>query len=405
MTSDIPTFPIPRAHPFQPPELNAKLLRENPTTEVRLFDGSKAWLITKHKDICEALDDPALSADRRAPGYPEIHAGGAKAKEAIPTFVNIDEPDHSRQRSMLDDAFDRPAVDKMRPMMQAVVDKVLNQMVRKYNDNGKQPIDLIEEFASPVPTQIIYNLLGIPQKDVERLSKDSDVRTGTSRDAAERANEKLNEYIGGLVEERVKEPKDDLVSKLVKEQYNKGNLSRDEVVTLSFLVLTAGNAALTNSIGMGVMTLLDHPDQLDEFKEDSHTLAPQVVNELLRFNTASALNSRRATKEDVEIGGKRITKGSGVICAVQAGDRDPDKTPHPDKFDIHRKYAKEDLLAFGYGPHRCQAEYLSRVQLEIAFTSLLKKLPNLKMATRVEDLEHTPATQNMGPLNLPVTLD
>ncbi|KAJ9618995.1 hypothetical protein H2203_008811 [Taxawa tesnikishii (nom. ined.)] len=389
--ADLPHFPFARENGYEPSPVNARLRHDAPISKTKLFDGSEAWMVMRHKDICTALDSDKLSADRRVDGYPEIHPGGSKAKESNPTFVNLDDPEHAKQRAMLQSRFDPEAVEKMRPMMQETTNEILDELVKK---GGKdKPVDLIEEFATPLPTQIIYKMLGVPEKDVGELSTDSDVRTGTSRDAAESANKHLQEYMSKLVDQRIEKPEDDLISKLVVEQ--------DDITTLAFLVLTAGNAALINSIGLGVLTLLQHPDQLEELKRDPN-LAPAVVNEVLRFHTASALNSRRVAKEDMTIGGQHIKKHEGVICSVQSGDRDEEKAPNPDEFDIHRKVPYEDILGFGHGPHRCQGEHLSRAELEIAFGTLFQRVPNLKLAVKESELEWTPATQNVGVKELPV---
>ena len=241
--------------------------------------------------------------------------------------------------------------------MEQVVDQILDGLIER--GQRDQPIDLIKHFATPVPTHIICKVLGVPDKDIETLSQDSEIRNSTSRNAAESGNKQLQTYMQSLTEERIKQPQDDLISKLVKEQYTLGKLSKEDISTLAFLVLTAGNAALINSIGLGTLTLLQHPDQLAEFKEDP-SLAVQVVHEITRFHTASALNSRRAAKEDFELDGQCIKKGEGVICSVQSADRDEYVFPNPDRFDIHRKIDPASILGFGHGPHRCQGEWLSR---------------------------------------------
>ena len=397
-----PDFPFARDHDYQPPSLNQKLRHECPATKVKLYDGSESWLFLKHKDICQALSSEHLSADRRTPGYPEIHSGGHKAKEAHPTFVNLDNPEHNKQRNMLEDAFTPEAIEKLKPMIQETVNHVIDDFVKKYQEQNS-PIDLIEELATPIPTQIIYRVLGVPDKDIPRLSQDSAVRTGTSRTAAEQSNQNLQDYMASLVDTRIEKPQDDMISKLTSEQYHNGRLSRDDIVQISFMILTAGNAALINSIGLGVLTLLQHPDQLDELKKDS-SLAPQVVNELLRYNTTSALNSRRAVLSDTQIGGVTVHKGESVICSVQSGDRDEDKTEKPELFDIHRKYSGEDVLGFGYGPHRCLGEALSRAELEAVFATLFQKAPELKLAVKFEALEFSDPKQNAGVTKLPVTL-
>lgn len=394
----MPHFPFARPHDYEPPVENAELRHNAPVSKVNLFDGSEAWIVMKHKDVCEALRSEVLSADRRTPGYPEIHESGKKASEARPTFVNLDNPAHKTQRNMLEPAFTPEAVEKLRPMMQRTVDSVLDKMI---SEGCKEPVDLVDKFCTPIPTQIVYRILGVPEEDIEGLSHDSEIRSSTSRNAAETSNHNLQEYMHKLVDKRIEKPENDLISKLVVEQYKPGHLEKEDVGNLAFLVLVAGNAALINSIALGVLTLQQHPAQLDELKKDP-SLAPKAVNEILRYHTASALNSRRVAKEDIKIGGQHIQQGEGVICSVQSADRDEAFYDHPDNFDIHRSQATNEMVGFGYGPHRCQAEWLSRVELEIVFATLFKRLPKLKLAAKPEDLPYTPPTQNVGITELPV---
>ncbi|KAH8655422.1 cytochrome P450 55A1 [Xylariales sp. PMI_506] len=404
MGSSLPAFPFTREVAYFPASENSRLRNEAPITKVQLYDGKTCWLATRHDDIKEALSSDKLSADRRKPGYPEIHALSYNADEAKMTFVNLDEPAHGVQRSMIQSHFTAEAVEKLKPRMQAVVNRVLDHLVAKHGGKN-DTFDLIEEFARPIPTLIIYGMLGIPDEDAGALSKDSSVRASTSRDAAEDSNERLRQYVAALVEKRIVNPEDDdVISTLVKNYYRAGKLEKDDLENLAFLVLTAGNAALTNSIGLGVVTLLRNPDQLAEFKKDLRGLAPAAVNEMLRYNTASALNCRRVATGDLTLHGQSITKGEGVICAVQAGDRDELATPDPDKFDIHRKYPAHEVLGFGYGIHRCQAETLSRVQLEVTFASLFERFPNLKLGADFETLDFGPKNQNIGISALPVKI-
>ncbi|KAF2718597.1 cytochrome P450 [Polychaeton citri CBS 116435] len=401
MTADgLPSFPFARENGYHPPSLNAKLRHECPISKVKLYDGNQAWILTKHKHCCEALVSDRLSADRRAHGYPEIHESGKKARDAKPMFVNLDNPEHDQQRAMLEPEFTAEAVEqKWRPRMEKTIDRLLDRFIEKGRNH--QPIDLVKELATPLPTHIIYEALGVPQKDVEYLSNDSEVRNSTSRNAAESANTHLHEYMADLVKAKIKEPGDDIISRLV-ENYQKGNLTEDEVVTLAFLVLTAGNAALISSIGVGVLILLEHPDQLQEFKQKPE-LASKVVIEITRYHVASALNSRRAVMKDTEIGGQKLRAGESVICSVQAGNRDEDKFGRDaESFNIHRDVEFGDSLGFGYGPHRCQADKFSRAQLEIALTKLFQRLPHLRLAKTASELSYTPATMNAAVTELPV---
>ena len=297
------TFPFARRQTFHPPPENEDLRHKCPIAKVKLFDGSDSWLLTKHKDCCEALASPHLSADRRHPAYPEIHEGGAKAKEQRPTFVNLDNPEHDEQRAMLESWFTPEAADKLRPMMRKVVESKLDDLIRKHGEHTDKPVDFVQDFAGLVPPQVIYHLLGIPEEDIPELSKDSEVRTSTARDAAQTSSQNLQKYMKDFVHQRVEQPKDDLISTLVKGPYKQDRLTEEDIVNLAFLVLVAGNAALINSIVLGIVTLQLHPQQLEELKKNPN-LAKNVVGELTRYHTASALNSRRAVKEDTEIGGQ-----------------------------------------------------------------------------------------------------
>ncbi|KAL9598745.1 MAG: hypothetical protein Q9219_004303 [cf. Caloplaca sp. 3 TL-2023] len=397
-TTAVPSFPFARQHRFEPPSENAELRQKEPVSKVKLFDGTEAWVVAKHADIRAALESDKLSADRRTPGFPEIHQGGKKALEKRPTFVNVDEPEHRRQRNMFESFFTPKAVQQLQPTMQETVDTILDKMVQ---DGCQEPVDFIHKFAEPIPIQIIYRMLGIPEEDIESLSRHSEVRMNTSGNAAESSENDLAQYMSQLVDKRIANPGDDLISRLVVEQYMTGNLEKEDVNNLIFLLLVAGNAAVTNSISTSVVTLFQHPAQLEEFKQKP-TLAKDVVNECLRYNTASALNSRRAAKEDITIGGKHIKKGEGVICLVQSADRDESFFKGGPQFDIHHEYDPQDTLGFGHGPHRCIAEWLSRAELEVALTTLFKRLPNLKLAVPVEELKFTPPAQNIGITEMPV---
>ncbi|PQE12118.1 Cytochrome P450 55A2 protein [Rutstroemia sp. NJR-2017a BVV2] len=404
--SEYPAFPFTRRHGVDPAPENAELRRKCPVSQVQLFDGSKAWLATKHKDCRQVLESQDFSADRRKDGYPEIHAGGKIAALAsAPTFVNLDDPEHEVQRNRTQAAFTPSAIAKLRPLIQQIVNTSLDNLISKGCADG--PIDLIHNFAAPIPTKTVYHILGVPEEDIENLAYDSEVRNSTSRNAAENANTNLQSYMTELTEKKIKNPGNDLISELIS-QYQSGTGTKEDISNLAYLVLVAGNAAVINSIALGVLTLHQHPSQLEELKNDP-SLAPQVVDEIFRYQTASALNCRRVAVRDVEVGGTKIPKGSGIICAVQAADRDEEfpqpssSSSDPETFDIHRGHDIKDVLGFGWGIHRCQAEWLSKAELEIVFATLYKRLPNLKVAVSPDELKYTPPTQNIGIAELPVT--
>jgi nitric oxide reductase len=227
-------------------------------------------------------------------------------------------------------------------------------------------------FLSQTPadiSQTIYSILGVPLSDLPSLTNFAAIRSNGSATATEasNANDELLKYMAGLVDKRLSAPKEDLISLLVSEQLKPAHLTKDDVVQIAFLLLVAGNATMVNMINLGVVTILQHPAQLEDLKKEPLEWSPKVVEELCRYHTASALATKRVAKEDVVIGGKAIKKGEGIIAATQSGNRDEDVFPNPDVFDMKRARGKEEALGYGWGEHRCVAEWLARAELEIVF--------------------------------------
>ena len=171
--------------------------------------------------------------------------------------------------------------------------------------------------------------------------------------------------------QRLAKPEDDLISLLVREQLILGHIEQSDVVQIAFLLLVAGNATMVSMIALGVVELLKHPSQLATFKSDPDKWTKPFVEELCRYHTASALATKRVARVDIELGGKTIKAGDGIIAATQSGNRDEDVFPDPDIFDMERKRGKEEALGYGWGQHRCIAEWLARAELEIAFGELI----------------------------------
>lgn len=360
-----PHFPFSRPVDVEPAVEYAKLRATEPVSQVELWDKSCPYLVVKHKDITKVLTDDRLSKQRGRPGFPEMSAGGKQAAKNRPTFVDMDPPEHMKQRSMVESTFASDSVDTMRPHIQQTVDDLLDAMLKA---GGKNPVDFIESFALPLPSHIIYNILGVPFKDLAYLTTCNVIRSNGSATATEasNANAEILGYLAKLVEERTAKPEDDLISKLVVSQVQPGHLSAADAVQIAFLLLVAGNATMVNMIGLGVITLLQHPDQLAALKADP-SLSKSFVEELCRFHQGSAMATRRVAKVDVSYGGKSIKAGEGIIAACQSGNRDAEVFPNPDTFDMFREFKPIDSLGFGYGEHRCIAEWLAKAELDIVF--------------------------------------
>ncbi|KAF2965253.1 hypothetical protein GQX73_g8319 [Xylaria multiplex] len=435
-------FPFTREKASEPPSLYAKLRRERPISKVKLPGGNYAWLLTRHEDIRVALSSAKLSVDPRTPGYPEIRRRDREATtNTKPMLVALDGSEHARLRKAVDAEFIPEAVSEQRLLIHGIVDNALDAINRRYVEQG-QPFDLIEEFVAPIPIQIICKIVGVPTSDIVWLSQDTALGTDHPRDVAEDEKRLLVQYVGRLVDSRISgedlsdrgggkgqeedgnkkqcESKEEefkdkggeyvhvhegLISKLVRHQYETGNLSRDEIVQLVYVILTAGNAALINSLGLAVLTLFENQDELHKVRRSPLAFAPGLAAECLRYNTTSALDCRRVATDDFILAGTKIMKGDGVVCAVQSADRDERATHRPDVFDLHRKYPAQDLFGFGYGAHRCLGEYLAKTELEIALGALFKRFPGLKLHGNAEELEFTASRENIGVLRLPVFVD
>ncbi|KAJ3516173.1 hypothetical protein NM208_g14877 [Fusarium decemcellulare] len=340
-----PRFPFERASAFEPPAKYAELRATDAVSRVELWDGSLAWLVVKYEDVCKVATDQRLSKERNRFGFPELSAGGKAAAKNKPTFVDMDAPAHMNQRTMVEPFFTKEHVEELRPYIQQTVQGLLDEMVA---GGCSEPVDLVDKFALPVPSYIIYTILGVPFEDLEYLTQQNAIRSngsGTAQEAAA-ANQELLNYLANLVDQRLKEPKDDLIGRLVAEQLAPGHIEKSDAVQIAFLLLVAGNATMVNMINLGVVTLMQNPDQLEELKADP-SLVPGFVEELCRYHTGSAMAMKRVAKEDIELGGKLIRAGEGIIASNQSANRDEDVFPNPDKFDIHREFDSHDALGFG----------------------------------------------------------
>jgi cytochrome P450 len=393
-----PSFPMPRSCPMHPPAEYAAFRKEQPLTKVTLWDGSTAWLITRYQDVREALGDDSFSAVPYRPDFPKL----SPTKDALyvhepPTFFRMDPPEHGVQRGMLAGEFAFRNVNASRPAIQALVDNLLDEMLAK-----GPPTDFIKDFASPLPSLVITEMLGVPYEDHAFFEERTQARLDITSDKETvlKAGKEMLGYIDSLLTEREKEPRDDLLSRLVIEQIRPGHLKHDDAVAMGELMLRGGHETTASQIASGLLTLFQHPDQMKMLQNDP-SLLNSAVEEMLRFNTIVHYVGARVAIADVEIGGQIVKKGEGVYALISAANRDPDKFSDPDQFDITRK--SNPHMAFGYGTHGCIGQLLARAELQIAFATLLKRLPGLALAIPLEEVKYKSDFFIYGPQHLPVT--
>jgi cytochrome P450 len=311
-------------------------------------------------------------------------------------MLRLDPPDHTRLRNLVSKAFTPRAVERMRPVVEKYVGELLGRL------EGRREMELIGDFAAPIPVSVIAEMLGVPVADRERFRHWSDeaVRPSAApRDLrrSRRASDELVAYLEVIAEERRREPREDLISALLRAEEAGDQLGRQEVFSICILLLVAGNETTTNLIGNGVLALLRHPAQHALLREDP-SLLTNAVEEMLRFDGPVQLTSRFPL-EDVEWeGGRVFRKGQQVLLSIAAANRDPEANPHPERFDVTRGEVRH--LAFGHGTHFCLGAALARLEARHAIGALVRRFPRLCPAG--EGLAWGDNTILRGPRSLPV---
>jgi hypothetical protein len=398
--ADVPAYPMQRTCPFDPPPELARLREDEPISRVRIWDGSTPWLITRYDDQRAVLADPRFSADSRKPGYPAVSAAVLARRESTRPFIAMDNPEHDVHRRMLTRDFMIKRVEAMRPRIQTIVDGLIDEMLA-----SPKPVDLVQAFALPVPSMVICELLGVPYSDRAFFHKHS--RTIISRAATVEeslaSSEALRGYLSDLIEAKDKELGDDLLSRLIVSQLRPGNLTHSGIADMALLLLVAGHETTANMIGLGTLTLLENPTQLAELRatEDPKLIA-NAVEELLRYLNIVHSGRRRVAMEDVEVGGQLIKAGEGVVLANDSANRDAEAFPgNPDDLDIHRDARHH--VAFGYGIHQCLGQPLARVELQVVYSTLYRRIPDLRLAVPLEEISFKHDMIVYGVHALPVT--
>jgi len=348
----------------------------------------KRYIYSKHNDVKSILRDSKLWSDPRKanPGtFSHEFLGSNLQQDDEPSMLLMDEPGHRRLRSLVSSSFTPTAVEKWRPRTWEVVNRVLDHISEKHSPKkqGDAQFDLIKEFAGPIPTVVIAEMLGIDAALHEDFKNWSDTSVVTAfnpfateeqKAAGDIAQEKLNDVFISEIAKRRKNPGDDLLSDMIRAEESGDKLSEIEMIRQSNLLLIAGNVTTTDLIGNCVKALLDNPVQLEKLRSNPE-LITNTIEEALRFDSP-VINSGRIANRDIDIGGCPVHKGESLSTSLAAANHDPEVYPNPATFDIEREDTHHQ--SFGGGRHLCLGSHLARLEAQEAVMALVTRYPDLK---------------------------
>ncbi|SHL04759.1 cytochrome P450 [Streptomyces yunnanensis] len=386
------------AGPFDPPRDLTRLREGRPVSPLVFPDGHEGWLVTGYDAVRQLMADTRFSSRQdigvlhlpyETPGMPAM----TEPSPQVPgLFVAMDPPDHTRLRRKLTGAFTVRRMKQLEAHIGDIVERQLDEMARL-----APPVDLVKEFALPVPSLVICELLGVPYEDRETFQANSAqiLVKDQSLDEKMAAYDALTAYLAQLVTRKRAEPGEDILSDLARDD----DLAVEELVGIAFLLLLAGHETTANMLALGTFALLEHPEQLAALRAEPDLL-PDAVEELLRHLSVADVFYRYAT-EDIELAGETIGKGSTVVVALSAANRDPRRFDDPDTLDVHRR--ARGHLSFGHGVHQCLGQQLARVEMRAGFGGLLRRFPTLELAVPAGEVKLRTDMSIYGVHALPVT--
>ncbi|MGJ6126599.1 cytochrome P450 [Mycolicibacterium sp. Y3] len=356
--------------------------------------GNRAYLITRHDDVKAVLADHEHFSNSRPPGFtlpgaPEVSAE-EQASARAGNLLAQDPPEHQRLRRFLTPEFTIRRMKRLEPRITEIVDQRLDAMaaaaapVGGERSDGGSSTDLISEFALPIPSLVICELLGVPYEDRADFQERSGRQLDLSLPIAQRMTlqRESRDYMRGLVLTARRTPGEDILGMLIREHGTE--LTDDELVGIAGLLLLAGHETTSNMLGLGTLALLRHPDQLALIRDDPDAVAP-AIEELLRWLSVVQHAIPRFTTADVEVAGTVIPAGNLVFASLPSGNRDPAFVTDPDLLDVRR--GAPGHLAFGHGVHHCLGAPLARMEMRIAFPALFRRFPGLELAEDFADVE------------------
>lgn len=376
-----------------------KLRADEPIHRFFLPGGQYAWIVSRYEDAVDILQDKRFVTS---------HAHHGMAGEQAPhreiilqNLISVGPEDHRRLRRLIQKAFTPRMIERLRGRIEEISDDLLNKILA----SGKREMDLIEEYAFPLPLIVICEMLGVPIEDQDKfqLWSNTIMESVSNPQMGKESDQVMKEfvdYLHALITERRKEIKEDLISDLINVEEAGDKLTEQELYALVFVLIIAGHETTVNLIGNGILALLENPEQKQLLMNDADLIQP-AVEEILRFNGPAEVSNVRWATEDVELEGNQIRQGDMMFVALSSANRDADKFDEPNTFDITRKI--NDHIAFGKGVHYCLGAPLARLEGEIAIQDLLHKLPKIQLNTKIDLLEWRTGMIIRGLKTLPIS--
>jgi cytochrome P450 len=365
-----------------------------------------SYLVGGYHEIAALLHDPRISSDSRnrtvQDQVPDEMAG-------IPLpFIRLDDPEHERLRTIAMRPFGPPHSPSRIDAMHGEISGIAGELISALQ--GRDRIDLVEDFAYPLPVTVICRLLGVPREDEPQFHTWSEavvagVDPAPDRDPAERqraaaaARAAMAHYLGALADNRRGKPCDDMLSALVNDPGPGGGFSRPELMSTAVLLLIAGHETTVNLITNGMLTLLRYPEVLELLRREPE-LMPRAVEELLRYEPPVHMLPWRTTLADIEVADVTVPKGVPLVLVLAAGNRDPKRFDEPDRFDPTRR--DNQHFGFGSGVHICFGAPLARIEAQIALTELARRLLGPRLLQEPPPYRRSPVLR--GPRHLPLEI-
>ncbi|MCY7344515.1 MAG: cytochrome P450 [Pseudonocardia sp.] len=392
------TFPYARTCPFTPPPQYAEMIEEDVSQVTLTGSGLRIWTVTGYETVRRLLTDPRVSASRKHDNFPFYFVAPPEFRTET-SFIGYDQPEHGRTRRKAAVTFTSRQVKRLRPRIEEIVDEHIDTLLA-----AEKPADFHRLFSLPVPMTVICELLGIPHDEHDFFIRHGTILLGghSTPEQRQAAIVEVNAYVKKLIEIKKVEPGEDLLSRAMADYEASGEEYTDrDLFNMVRLLMNGGHETTASMLSLGTAALLENPDQLAALLADPDGLIEPAVEELVRLATIGDTAVPRVATADIEIGGKTIRAGDGILCLGMAANRDPDVFPEPDKLILERGNRKH--LGFGHGLHHCIGADLARLEMQIVWTRLFQRIPTLRLATPFLDIPRKEGAVIYGLWELPVT--